>query len=520
MTTAPATIIADNCALIANAVFTGNLGTPNLVTLLLGVVAFAWQIYGDFSGYSCIARGSAQLLGFHFDVNFRQPYLAQSLQDFWRRWHISLSTWLRDYLYVPLGGNRLGTARTYLNLMLTMLLGGLWHGANWTFVVWGGIHGAGLAVERLAAGKNEIRDSANALARLCRRVCVFGIVCFAWVFFRSRNVGEAWTWLTGAGSWRWQPEYGIAAVFLGTYALLLFLVDIRNDSAKEEYFLESQPAYQRLITGLALCAMTTLIGANARMPSSTFSFRQLSSRRASVLPCRSWQCAHFAALEMASRLVVPLASQGAKRVQNDYQSAVELEAKTPGLRETVLIAGNSLLLLGIDRQGLTSAMADEYSVVLFPIENTVGLDWYFGLRRLFAEGSRPSVVVLCLTPRQLASKATNGEHFAHFMMRTSDLMLVRALGELDNTTTSSYFFANLSDWLGSRAGIRNWVLEEVFPGFEGLANQLAPRAPPTRDDSALMDGALARLKQLSDLCKTNGARFVLQYSIASRVPIR
>ncbi len=128
--------------------FSGRLGPPNLATTMLGTYAFAWQIYGDFSGYSDIARGSAQLLGFHFMVNFRQPYLATSLQDFWRRWHISLSTWLRDYLYIPLGGNRHGEAMTYRNLMLTMLLGGLWHGANWTFVVWGGIHGAGLAVER------------------------------------------------------------------------------------------------------------------------------------------------------------------------------------------------------------------------------------------------------------------------------------------------------------------------------------------------------------------------------------
>src|SRR5947199_10396013 len=104
-------VIADNCALIANAVYAGNFGGPNAATVLLGAYAFAWQIYGDFSGYSSIARGSAQLLGFHFMVNFRQPYLAESFQEFWRRWHISLSTWLRDYLYIPLGGNRLGNVR-------------------------------------------------------------------------------------------------------------------------------------------------------------------------------------------------------------------------------------------------------------------------------------------------------------------------------------------------------------------------------------------------------------------------
>ena len=116
-------VIADNCALLANAAFDGRLGSPNLAVVLIGTYAFAWQIYGDFSGYSDIARGAAQLMGFHFMVNFRQPYLAESLQDFWRRWHISLSTWLRDYLYIPLGGNAGGQKKTYRNLMTTMLLG-------------------------------------------------------------------------------------------------------------------------------------------------------------------------------------------------------------------------------------------------------------------------------------------------------------------------------------------------------------------------------------------------------------
>src|ERR1700682_3765305 len=169
-------VIADNCALIANAAFGGNLGGPSFMTVVLGTVAFAWQIYGDFSGYSSIARGSAQLLGFHFMVKFRHPFLAQSLQDFWRRWHMSLSSWLREYLYIPLGGNRKGRSRTYVNLMLTMLFGGLWHGANWTFVAWGGIHGAGLAVERFVTGEAEIRDSTAFIARWLRRILVFAIV--------------------------------------------------------------------------------------------------------------------------------------------------------------------------------------------------------------------------------------------------------------------------------------------------------------------------------------------------------
>src|SRR4030095_272273 len=121
-------------------------------TVLLGTVAFALQIYCDFSGYSDIARGTARVLGFDIMWNFDLPYAATSIREFWRRWHISLSTWLRDYLYIPLGGNRLGSTRTYLNLIVTMLLGGLWHGAAWNFALWGLWHGASLAVQRVWSG--------------------------------------------------------------------------------------------------------------------------------------------------------------------------------------------------------------------------------------------------------------------------------------------------------------------------------------------------------------------------------
>ena len=255
-------VIADNCALIANAAFDGRLGGPNLVVLLLGAYAFAWQIYGDFSGYSSIARGSAQLMGFHFMVNFRQPYLAESLQDFWRRWHISLSTWLRDYLYIPLGGNRLGSFRTYLNLLVTMLLGGLWHGANWTFVIWGGIHGVGLAVERLAAGKREIAASLGFLGRWFRRIVIFNLVCLAWVFFRLPSFQEAWQQLSGITAFEWQPAYGVALQFLAAFAIPLFLIDLQLESADSEYLFAGRSLRPRIIAGLALCILITLFGAN------------------------------------------------------------------------------------------------------------------------------------------------------------------------------------------------------------------------------------------------------------------
>ncbi|MBO7681075.1 MAG: MBOAT family protein, partial [Thermoguttaceae bacterium] len=132
--------LADGVAPVVNSIFEKPDGLCGLA-LLMGAYLLALQIYGDFSGYTDIARGVARLFGIELCLNFRQPYFASNITDFWRRWHISLSTWLRDYLYIPLGGNRKGKGRTYRNLMLTMLLGGLWHGANWTFVAWGGLHG-------------------------------------------------------------------------------------------------------------------------------------------------------------------------------------------------------------------------------------------------------------------------------------------------------------------------------------------------------------------------------------------
>jgi alginate O-acetyltransferase complex protein AlgI len=169
------------------------------------IYGYAVQIYCDFSGYTDMAIGLALLLGFRFPANFERPYAATSLQDFWRRWHMTLSRWLRDYLYVPLGGNRRGRVRTYLNLMLTMLLGGLWHGAAWTFVIWGGIHGAGLAAQRWwsgrrpagpqAEGEPEQRRPGSLLRRAACWLVTFHLVCLAWVFFRAPDLGTAFTLL-------------------------------------------------------------------------------------------------------------------------------------------------------------------------------------------------------------------------------------------------------------------------------------------------------------------------------------
>jgi D-alanyl-lipoteichoic acid acyltransferase DltB (MBOAT superfamily) len=154
--------------------------------VLVAVYGYAVQIFADFCGYTNIAIGVALLLGFEFPQNFASPYTADTLQDFWRRWHMTLSRWLRDYLYIPLGGNRKGRLLTYRNLMLTFVLGGLWHGAAWTFVVWGAIHGAWLSIERIVGWRPSGR-----LARWVGRIVTFHVVCFGWIFFRADSFSTA-----------------------------------------------------------------------------------------------------------------------------------------------------------------------------------------------------------------------------------------------------------------------------------------------------------------------------------------
>lgn len=259
-------VIADNCGIIADAAFSGRMGEPNFIVTVLGVYAFTWQIYGDFSGYSDIARGSAQLMGFHFMVNFRQPYLARGIGDFWNRWHISLSTWLRDYLYIPLGGSKNGERQTYRNLFLTMLIGGLWHGANWTFVIWGGIHGVGLCIERwvrtkfgIGVGKTTRAEQVASLFSLrgwAARFWVFQFVAFTRIFFRAPSVSEAAAMFRGLTRWEWRPEYIPAMKFLAVFTLPLFLLDLALEYRGEEYLFEKAGFVERYALAGALAALT------------------------------------------------------------------------------------------------------------------------------------------------------------------------------------------------------------------------------------------------------------------------
>jgi alginate O-acetyltransferase complex protein AlgI len=249
-------VIADNCAILANAAFSGHLGNNGWATLI-GVYAFAWQIYGDFSGYSDLARGSAQLLGFHFMVNFRQPYLAVSLQDFWHRWHISLSTWLRDYLYIPLGGSHGGEVKTYRNLMTTMLLGGLWHGANWTFVVWGALHGFVLSIEKFVFGHRKTHVEPHGLGKAIRLVITFHVVCLSWIFFRAQSFSDAFAMIRSLGQFQWSLDYAAAWLFLAILAGLGLVMDLLLEYSGDEYVFQSKWPVLRF--GAAVSAMVTLI---------------------------------------------------------------------------------------------------------------------------------------------------------------------------------------------------------------------------------------------------------------------
>jgi D-alanyl-lipoteichoic acid acyltransferase DltB (MBOAT superfamily) len=205
------TVVADQLATIADAYFGASAAHPGAPAAWSGILAFAFQIYFDFSGYSDIAIGSARLLGFDFPANFRRPYLAAGISEFWRRWHMTLSSWLRDYVYIPLGGNRHGRLATYRNVMATMLLGGLWHGAGWTFVGWGGYHGALLCLERRGdrpptPPPADIRN----LGWFGKVVVTFVLVCFGWILFRSQNFAQAVAIAHaavagGAGAWLLTP---------------------------------------------------------------------------------------------------------------------------------------------------------------------------------------------------------------------------------------------------------------------------------------------------------------------------
>jgi len=218
-------LLANPCGKVADLTFLN--GSPDIIDAWYGAVAYAFQIYFDFSAYSDMAIGLGLMLGFVFAKNFDSPYRATSITDFWRRWHISLSSWLRDYLYIPLGGNKRGAVRTYINLLLVMLIGGLWHGASWTFVIWGGIHGTALALERYHGKTGPF----HRLPHFLQTAFTFFIVVVAWVFFRAKDWSSALAYCRSLAGWG-EPSDGAALLtgiicqpyYIGSFLLTALVV--------------------------------------------------------------------------------------------------------------------------------------------------------------------------------------------------------------------------------------------------------------------------------------------------------
>ncbi len=218
-------VIADNLAPIVNLLFKYENISGGIV--VVGIVAFAFQIYGDFSGYTDIARGTARLLGFKIVLNFNHPYISSNPTDFWHRWHISLSTWFRDYLYIPLGGNRKGWKRTYINLMITCILCGLWHGASYNFVLWGIFHGVALVIHKVyneATSGAEFRK--NKIYEKSSKIITFIIVLYGWLLFRITDISDIWVYsISIFTNWKFLDIVFLAFAQIAPFVLLMIIVD-------------------------------------------------------------------------------------------------------------------------------------------------------------------------------------------------------------------------------------------------------------------------------------------------------
>ena len=261
--------VADNLARIVDPVF--NAGPPyHGVQVLLALYAFAFQIFCDFAGYSNIARGLGKCMGFEIMINFNLPYFATNPKEFWQRWHISLSTWLRDYLYIPLGGSRNGTLLTYRNLAITMLIGGLWHGAKWTFVAWGAYQGTLLILHRLC---EPVLDAVPApkgavsgrVWYALKAVFFFHLVCVGWLLFRAQSMTQVFAMLSGLVSgWGYDPALNIAGMALDIlfFTWLLLGVQCVQHSRNDQMAVYKWPSWARGLVYLTIVLSLMVAGAS------------------------------------------------------------------------------------------------------------------------------------------------------------------------------------------------------------------------------------------------------------------
>jgi D-alanyl-lipoteichoic acid acyltransferase DltB (MBOAT superfamily) len=252
-------VVSDRLSIYVESVYS-NVPHHNGTSLLLATFFFAFQIYCDFGGYSNIAIGCAKIMGFDLMTNFRRPYLATSVVDFWRRWHISLSTWFKDYLYIPLGGNRCGKYRNYYNLLVTFIVSGIWHGANWTFIIWGALNGIFQVIEKMFAGTKK---KSSKLIYLTNILITFVLVSMTWVFFRANSVADSFLILKKIAI-----DHGM--IFINTigtmiYGVLGILMLIISDIFQEKnngvhYFLENRRPLVRSISYIVICLIILAFG--------------------------------------------------------------------------------------------------------------------------------------------------------------------------------------------------------------------------------------------------------------------
>lgn len=262
-------LLANPCGMVADTVF--DASAVSFLEAWVGVVAYAFQIYFDFSAYSDMAIGLGLMLGFVFPKNFDSPYRALSITDFWRRWHISLSTWLRDYLYIPLGGNRKGPSRTYVNLTMVMLLGGLWHGAAWTFVCWGGLHGLCLALERWRGGRGFL----HAAPVGWQMASTFVLVCISWVFFRADSLAAAWLYLGSMFGLGTAEAHGLVrgVIFQPYYLATIVIAAVVTWRAPQTWdWTRELPAWKLCIVAIALMSSLLVLATQAYNPFIYFIF--------------------------------------------------------------------------------------------------------------------------------------------------------------------------------------------------------------------------------------------------------
>lgn len=251
------TVMADNLAVIVDRIFSA--ASPTGPEVLLGTYAFAFQIYGDFAGYSDIARGVGRYLGYDFMLNFRRPYLATDPSDFWQRWHISLSSWLRDYLYIPLGGNRGSTFTTCRNLLITMLLGGLWHGAAWKYVIWGAFHGLMLLLFRLL--NCRVAPVCGTLKWCLQVFGMFHLTCLGWLIFRVDSVAQLLSMLSAlTGGWHASVSVGQSAWALLVLALPVITVQMLEEYSGEESLVQKISLVPRTVVFLTLTLAILTLG--------------------------------------------------------------------------------------------------------------------------------------------------------------------------------------------------------------------------------------------------------------------